>query len=70
MVSGFGPEEAEKTCQMIKHLQIPYGGTLERLIQNTARNNINKILVEEKVNMQGLLRRCSMLYDSPAASNG
>lgn len=54
MVSGFGPEEAEKTCQMIKHLQIPYGGTLERLIQNTARNNINKILVEEKVNMQGL----------------
>ncbi|KAF9965472.1 hypothetical protein BGZ70_004809 [Mortierella alpina] len=48
MVSGFGPEEAEKTCQMIKHLQIPYGGTLERLIQNTARNNINKILVEEK----------------------
>ena len=55
MVSGFGPEEAEKTCKMIKHLKIPYGGTLESLIENTTRENINKILVEEKVQMQALL---------------
>ncbi|KAF8927159.1 hypothetical protein BGZ58_010587 [Dissophora ornata] len=48
MVSQFGPEEIDKTCRLLEHLQIPYGGTLADLIANTPRDCITKFLVEEK----------------------
>jgi hypothetical protein len=49
MVSQFGQEEAEQACQLIKDLEIPFGGTLADLIKVTPKECITKILVEEKV---------------------
>ncbi|KAF9922140.1 hypothetical protein FBU30_007790, partial [Linnemannia zychae] len=48
MVSQFGQEEAERTCLLIKDLNLPFGGTLGDLMKNTPRECITKILVEEK----------------------
>ncbi|KAG0197179.1 hypothetical protein BGX28_009313, partial [Mortierella sp. GBA30] len=48
MVSSFGPEEAERACDSVRHLKIPYGGTLGDLIDLTTPDCLTKILVEEK----------------------
>ncbi|KAF9970022.1 hypothetical protein BGZ65_011446, partial [Modicella reniformis] len=38
MWSHFGPEEITKTCRLISDLQIPYGGTLGDLIEQTSED--------------------------------
>ncbi|ORZ10631.1 hypothetical protein BCR41DRAFT_128238 [Lobosporangium transversale] len=48
MVSQYGPEEVDKACQLIEDLETPFGGKLGDLIAETPRENITKILVEEK----------------------
>ncbi|KAF9434025.1 hypothetical protein BGZ76_008670 [Entomortierella beljakovae] len=48
MVSQFGQEEVEKACDIIGPLECPYGGTMEGLLANTPKENITKILIEEK----------------------
>lgn len=49
MVSQFGPEEVNKACSLIEALDNPFGGTMADLIAHTPKENMVKILVEEKV---------------------
>ncbi|KAG0277992.1 hypothetical protein BGZ95_004930 [Linnemannia exigua] len=47
--SDWGPESAHMLCNEIRDYKIPIGGTLGDLIDNTPKENIAKVLLEEKL---------------------
>jgi hypothetical protein len=47
--SEWGPEAALSLCKEVAHLPCPYGGTLGEVIDKTAKDQITKVMLEEKV---------------------
>ncbi|KAG0034415.1 hypothetical protein BGZ82_005751 [Podila clonocystis] len=46
--SEFGPEAIDAVCGLIQDLKTPFGGTLGDLIGQSQRDNITKVMIEEK----------------------
>ncbi|KAF9971627.1 hypothetical protein BGZ65_010302, partial [Modicella reniformis] len=46
--SEFGPEAIDAACALVQDLTLPWGGTLGSVIENTQRDFITKVMVEEK----------------------
>lgn len=46
--SEFGPEAIDAVCGLIQDLKTPYGGILGDLIGQSQRDNITKVMIEEK----------------------
>ncbi|KAG0002698.1 hypothetical protein BGZ80_009618 [Entomortierella chlamydospora] len=46
--SEFGPEGIDAACALIQDLPIPGGGTMADMLQNTKKDCLTKIMVEEK----------------------
>lgn len=51
--SEWGQEAAQALCKQVAHLPSPYGGTLGDIIEETDKDQITKVMLEEKVRKRG-----------------
>lgn len=59
--SEFGPEAIDAVCGLIQDLKTPYGGTLGDLIGQSQRDNITKVMIEEKHYKTWFYRRTALI---------
>ncbi|KAF8953119.1 hypothetical protein BGZ52_001696 [Haplosporangium bisporale] len=62
--SEFGPEAVDAVCGLIQDLKTPYGGTLGDLIRQSQRDNITKVMIEEKHYKTWFYRRTALIGEA------
>ncbi|KAG0342027.1 hypothetical protein BG000_007220 [Podila horticola] len=72
--SEWGPEAAEAMCKKVRDLKVPGGKdghilTIGELIDNTPKERISKVMLEEKLNPAGGAGALSAIHDAIALSN-